>query len=198
MTLEITNKIISRMRWSSRREQDRRSSVSNAVRTNGRKQWDPCGASRSMVSYQKKGRVAESGGGDAARASSHSITPDWLSRQLRQFRALLSAVSQRRLCTRERRIERGVCVSAESCPGAPSPSPRQGGRFLAFTFSLRGRSPFRTLSRVTPWHSFSLAHSISRSVSLFQPSPWTVTVTGTGTGAHPSGPSHPRLQPLRR
>lgn len=79
--------------------------------------------SRSVVSDQKKGRVAESGGGDAARASSHSITPDWLSRQLRQFRALLSAVSQRRLCTRERRIERGVCVSAESCPSASPPPP---------------------------------------------------------------------------
>lgn len=98
--------------------------------------------SRSVVSDQKKGRVAESGGGDAARASSHSITPDWLSRQLRQFRALLSAVSQRRLCTRERRIERGVCVSAESCPSASplplppsSPSPRQEG----FSRSL---SPF--------------------------------------------------------
>lgn len=82
----------------------------------------------------KKGREEESGGRNA-RGSSHSITPDWLSRQLRQFHVLLSAVSQRRLCTRERRIERGVCLCRIVSLALSLSLPRRGAR-------SRSLSPF--------------------------------------------------------
>lgn len=76
------------------------------------------------------------------------------------------------------------CVSVESCPESLLPP---FGSSFAFTFSLRGRSPFRTLSRVRS--SPSLFLFLSRAPSLY----FNVSLNRQ---QHPSGPSHPRLQPL--
>lgn len=91
MTLEITNKIHG-------------SRSIERVRINGRKQWDPWRvAATSSGSPEERasssgssGGDEKSGGGDLARERlfSHSIARDWLSRQLRQFRVLLSVSSQ--------------------------------------------------------------------------------------------------------